>query len=191
LKTNVYILSIICSIFIVSSCRSIRETKALQDCSYSLSNISNLEVNGVSLNGKQNLRDLKTQESSRISQAIMARKIPISLTAHVRVHNPNAQKAALNNLDWKLLLRNQEVADGTITERYEISPNETVEIPINIVTDIGSILKVFSVKELTSMVFSMSSIQTLSKDVQLKIKPSIRVGRMSIKSPAFFSVNIP
>ncbi|HPY82460.1 MAG TPA: hypothetical protein PLU45_03805, partial [Bacteroidales bacterium] len=76
-------------------------------------------------------------------------------------------------------------------ERYEISPNETVEIPINIVTDIGSILKVFSVKELTSMVFSMSSIQTLSKDVQLKIKPSIRVGRMSIKSPAFFSVNIP
>jgi len=121
----------------------------------------------------------------------MARKIPISLTAHVRIHNPNQKKAALNSLDWKLLLREHEVADGTISERYEINPNETIEVPIEIISDIGSVMKAFSVKELAGMMFSMSSIQKISKDIQLKIKPSIRVGKISVKSPAFFTVTVP
>lgn len=173
-----------------TTCRSVKETKALQDCTFTLSSISDVTVNGVSLQGKQSMRDLQLQESSRISQAIMARKIPIHLTAHIQVYNPNNQKAAINKLDWKLLLRNANVAQGSLNERYEILPKQTVTIPIDISTDIGSVMSAFSVKELTTMMFNMSSVQALSKEIELQVRPSLRVGRMNVKSPAYVTVDV-
>ncbi|MFW5851615.1 MAG: hypothetical protein ACOCWB_05280 [Bacteroidota bacterium] len=180
----------LCVILISSfSCRSIKETQTLKNCSYSFLSISNVRVNNVSIDNKQSLRDLQTTETLKISQAIMARKIPVDLTAHISVHNPNLRTATLHKINWKLLLKDKEVADGVVIESYSIKPNETIEIPIAISSDIGSVLKIFSVKELMNMLFNLSS-ASIPEEAQLKIKPSIAIGRKTIQSPAYFTVNI-
>ncbi|MFO7869789.1 MAG: hypothetical protein R6U95_10880 [Bacteroidales bacterium] len=190
IQTHIKIYLICMLILSAFSCRSIKETKALQDCNFSIASISNVTINGVSIDGKNSFRDLQTQESVSISRAIMSRKIPVDLTTHISVHNPNSQTASLHKLDWMLLLKKESVATGKITESYSIKANETISIPIHISTDIGSVLKTFSVKELKNMMFNLSS-TSIPEEAELKIKPSIRVGSMNIQSPGFITVPMP
>lgn len=173
------------------SCKTVDQTKNLQDCSYSFTKIDNFYANGVLLDDVKSFSDLSSQQTALLSQAIMSRKMPVSLIAYVQIKNPNKSIAALNRLDWKIEIRGKEIAEGSTIERFEIKPGETVTVPIEITADLAKIMNTFSIRELTDIVFNFSDKTGLPKEAQLKIRPSLRIGKTEIPVPAYFTVPIP
>jgi len=176
--------------FLVVSCKSTKQAQALRDCNYSFASISDLTVGNVVIQGKQSFRDLSLQETTGISQLLMARKLPISLTAHIAIQNPNNKTAAIDALEWILEVRNKEVAKGSIQQRIEVKSGQTIQIPIPVSTDVGSILKAFSMKEITEVMFNLSDASGIPVEAKLKIKPSIRVGKKQIQAPSYFVIDV-
>jgi len=173
------------------SCRSVKEGKTLVDCNYSFTSISDLTINGVNIDGKSSFRDIGMSETVKLSQALMAKKMPITLTANIAVQNPNSKVAALNTLDWILEIRGKDVAKGTTNERFEVDPNKTEELSILVNTDLGDVMKAFSLKEMKDILFNISNTKGLPVEAKLKIRPSFKVGKKEIKSPTYFTVDIP
>lgn len=173
------------------SCKSVQQAKNLKDCTYSIASISSISAGNIELEGKRSFKDFNKMEMATLSKMLMAKHLPISFTAHVVVGNPNNQTASLHSLDWILLVRNQEVARGFLPHPISVQANEriTVELPVN--TDLSRLLSTFSMQELSSMIFNFSSKRAFKDDVKIKIKPAIQVGKKHIKTPNYFTVDIP
>jgi len=178
-------------LFATLSCRSAKEAKALKDCSYSFSSISDLKVGTISMQGKQSFKDLGSAETIGISQLLMTKQLPISLTANIAITNPNKKTAGIESLEWILIVHEKEVATGNITEKIEIKPNEKIILPIPIQTDLSTILKSFSLKEISQLMFNLSDVKGIPLDAKIKIKPSISIGKKQIKTPAYFTIPVP
>jgi LEA14-like dessication related protein len=179
-----------CFSMLFSACKSTKQAQALRDCNYSFASISNLKVGDVYIQGKQSFRDLSLQETMGLSQLLMARKLPVSLTAHIAIQNPNSKTAAIDALEWILEVRSKEVAKGEVTKRVEVKPGQTIQVPIDVATDLGNIFKAFTMKEITDVMFNISNADGIPIEAKLKIKPSITVGRKQIKAPSYFVIDV-
>lgn len=181
----------IISIVFVVSCSSVKQANNFKDCTYSFASIEDLKVGNIDIQGKKSFRDLNMSETTGISQLLMAKKLPISLTANISITNPNSKTASIDVLEWILLIKDKEIAKGIINNKIEVKPNQTINIPIPISTDIGTVLKAFSLSEITHIMFNISDISGIPVEAKLKVKPAIRVGKKEIKSPSFFIINVP
>lgn len=188
-RYKILLLSVI-SVMLFSQCRSVKQAKNLTDCNYAFVSITNFKVGETAMGGKQSFRDFNAQETSQISQLLMARKMPITLTANISIHNPNNKTAALDALDWIFEVKDKEVAKGAIKERIEVQAGQSVMVPISVNTDIGNVLKAFTIKEITELMFSITDKKGIPIEGKLKIKPSVKIGKKYIKAPNYFSVKV-
>ena len=190
---KILLLSITVALFcgVNISCKSAKHTKNLKDCSYNIVGISQLSAGSVEIDGKTSFKDFNANDVAGLSKLLMTKQLPISFTAQIAINNPNNQTAALQSLDWILLIKNQEVARGFLPNTIQINPYEKtiVEIPVN--TDLSKLLSTFSMQELSAMLFNFSSKQAFKDDVKLKIKPAIQIGKKYIKTPNYFTIDIP
>ena len=173
------------------SCKSVKQTKNLKDCTYNVVSVSSISAGNVNIEGKNSFKDFNTNDMASLSKLLMAKQLPISFTANVMVSNPNNQTASLQSLDWILLIKNQEVARGFIPQTIHIKPHENAIVELAVNTDLSKLLSTFSMQELSAMIFNFSSKRAFKDDVKLKIKPAVQVGKMYIKTPNYFTIDIP
>ncbi|MCQ2958805.1 MAG: LEA type 2 family protein [Bacteroidales bacterium] len=185
LKRIIILLAASCLSFM--SC-NINHAKNIKDCSFRLNSISELWVNNISFDGKKSLMDFTPNEVASISKGLMT-DMPIIFTANITIDNPNNQKAELSALEWILLIKDVEVANGTINEKIKIGANQSISLPIDVETN-TSVLKKFSLAEIKSIIFNISSSKGLPQNSTLKVKPAIKFGSTLIKSPNYFTINV-
>lgn len=170
-----------------ASC-NFNNAKNIKDCNFTFKSISELMVDNVSMDGKRSLKDLSPADFTTISRGLM-NEMPISFIAHVNIDNPNNQKAELSALEWILLIKDVEVANGVLDEKVKIAPNESVTIPIEVETN-TRILKKFSLTEVKNIIFAISSSKSLPPNSTLKVKPAIVVGKKMIKAPTYITIDL-
>ncbi len=170
-----------------ASC-NINNTKNIKDCKFYFNSISDLMVNDISFDGKRSLKDFTPADVAVISRGLMS-EMPINFTAHVTIDNPNKQKAELCALEWILLIKDVEVANGVIDERIKIGANERITVPLDVETS-TNVLKKFSLTEIKNIIFNISNSKGLPQNSTLKVKPAIKVGKTLIKTPNYFTVDL-
>lgn len=184
IKKSIYI---ICICLCCNAC-NINHAKNIQDCKFSFQSISNLRVNNLAFDGKRSLRDFSPADVAIISKGLM-NDMPISLTAHVKIDNPNKATAELSALEWILLIKNVEVAKGVVNERTKIKSGESITVNIPVKTN-TKVLKQFSLTEIKDIIFNITNENGMPENAQLKVKPAFTIGKALIKAPAFFTVDL-
>jgi hypothetical protein len=97
--------------------------------------------------------------------------------------------AALNRLDWKLLIDQTEMAEGTTNQRLEVPPNGGVSsMTIDISTDVKKVLSSESLQSLANMVLNMADSGGKPTKLTLKAKPYISVGKNTIAYPGYINI---
>ncbi len=181
------IFAILASCLVMSAC-SLEQAKNIKDCTFAFNSVSDLMVNDISFDGKRSLRDFSTQEVALISQGLMS-DMPISFVANILINNPNKQDAELNMLEWTLLIKNVEVANGILDEKVEIGAQNSVSLPIEVQTN-SSVLKQFSLTEIKNMIFEISNTNKLPENSSLNVKPVIKIGKKMITVPYAFNIDL-
>lgn len=113
--------------------RQIEEGKKFKECTFALQSIEQATLGGVDVTNVRSAADLSGADRARILAAYGAGSLPLAMRVNLQVTNPNAELAALNALDYKVLIDGNEVATGATTQRIEVAPNSTavVTLPIN------------------------------------------------------------
>lgn len=171
------------------SCRSILQANRMKDCEFEFKSFSDIEVAGTKIDGVSKLSDLNMFDAAKLAAGFMRGSLPTELVANVQITNPNKRTAAVNSLDWIVLVEENELTRGQMTERVEVAAGSTAVIPIKIKLDLGEALKSKDKASLMNFAFNLSGRGgMMPSNVTLKVKPSISIAGANIKVPGYITV---
>lgn len=173
----------------LASCSTIREMSALAKCEFKVNGIKDLTLVGVNIQKINSITDLSWSDAGKIAAAIFTNSFPLNFTVNLDVKNPNKTKAALNHLDWILLIDDIQMVTGNVSNRVEIAPNGGVStLPININFDLKQALKGKSYDAIKNFAFNLAGYGDGPTRITIKAKPTIMIGSKAIQYPGYISI---
>lgn len=187
------LLPLLFSLMLLSSCEvldQVQQMQAFSQCDFQLQSIQNTQLAGVSIHEMDNWSDVNLFEAAKITQALASNKLWLDFDLNVLVSNPNSQTAAMNKLDWILLIDNVEMINGTMAQRTTIPANGgTAIIPLHMHMDLYQILSGKSAESILNFGFNLAGMGNQPSRVTLKAKPSIQVANRPVSYPGYITVN--
>lgn len=165
------------------------EMNQFSRCEFKIKDVQQLNIAGVDMEGKHSFSDFSFIEMSRLTTALAGDKLPADFTVKLKARNPNSTKASMNKLDWKLLLDNRYMTEGTIDKYIEIPPDDgEADVPVKVSVDLKEILSGESGKALMNLVANITGQGSNSSNVSMKLSPSIRVGNRMLQYPGYITI---
>ena len=174
---------------VLFSCRTIREVKNLAQCEFSTTTIENLRLANVSVQDVSEIAEINPLEIAGILRSVSQKTLPLSFVVNINISNPNEKLAALNYLEWIAEIDKVEIAKGVVNQRYEIAAGQSIVMPLQISSDL---YKIFSQKEgrdLIGKALGIKDDDNRPKNLTLRVKPSISVGKGYVKYPGYITVS--
>jgi hypothetical protein len=182
--------SLLLGVFLVSftaSCglrSQIAAMRTLADCEFRFEGVDRASLAGVDVLRAAEEGDLAPMELASIFTALALGRLPLDLTVRVGVRNPNDKAAALNRLDWVVLIDDMPMGTGTVTDRVEIAPRGgTASVPVHFSTDLVSALSGKSGESLIGFALNLAGAGERPSRVAVKIKPTVTVGGKAVRFP--------
>lgn len=187
MKKSIYFIFLLS--FLLVNCRAYKELKALQTCNFKAISIENIQLAGYDLKSKKNITDFSFLEIGKIGKDYTEKKLILSYTIPIQAQNPNQKLAAMNRLEWKLMLDEIEILNGISNSRVEIPAQQSTTFPLNIKMNITDILSQKSLQELQELAFNLIDEHKKGTRLKLKVKPYLRVGEKQLRTPVFMNVD--
>ena len=173
---------------ITSSCGVSRKISLLEQCKYDIKS-----ADSVYFAGKDITRQIKTGTFNlgsipELAIGFIRKDIPLRARLNLGINNTGSKAIEINQFDYIILFKGQELVKGTTDRRIDIKPDETTIVPIIIRANIYSIL---SDKNTRQEIFSYlrGANSTKNSLISIKIRPSIRVGNKLIKYPGYITID--
>jgi hypothetical protein len=117
--------------------RQVSQAKALGDCKFNILGTDSVYLGGVDVRKFRDLRD--PRELTRYPQlalGVLRQNVPLDANLLLDITNPGTRLAAINQLEYRILLRDVELANGFINRRLEVQPNGgRTQVPVHIRTN--------------------------------------------------------
>ncbi|GAB4126545.1 MAG: hypothetical protein OHK0045_01350 [Raineya sp.] len=171
------------------SCRTIREVKNLAQCEFSTTTIENLRLANVNVQDASEISEISPLEIAGILRSVSQKTLPLSFVVNINISNPNEKLAALNYLEWIADIDKVEIARGVVNQRYEIAAGQSIVMPLQISSDLYKIFSQKEGRELVGKALGVKDEDNRPKNLSLRVKPSISVGKGYIKYPGYITVS--
>jgi hypothetical protein len=160
-------------------------------CEFRMNSVQNTTLAGVNVQQIQNYSDLNLLQVGKLTAAYASGNMPLTMTINVDAQNPNDATAAMNRMDWILLIDGKEIVTGTLNERVSIAPSGgTATIPVRISADLRKLMAKNSTEENINMGLGLVGAGNKpSPKLSLKIKPSIMIGSLTVPYPGYITLS--
>jgi hypothetical protein len=190
MKESKYIF-IILLIFVVSACSVFQQTSeiaAFTKCEFRIESARNMKLGGVNIQDKHSLSDLSIMEMTKIAGIIAGGTLPLTFDLNIQVKNPNPGMAAMNKLDWILIIDDIEMTRGILNQRIEIQANNITTVPVAMSLDLMKSLSGKSGDALINFALNLAGTGSRPTRIKLKAKPTILVGTTPIEYPGYITI---
>ncbi|AMJ67550.1 LEA type 2 family protein [Hymenobacter sp. PAMC 26628] len=168
-----------------SSCAGLNQQKEdgknFKDCEFMLQAIEQATLGGVDVTNVCSAADLSGGDRARIVAAYATGSLPLNMRVNLQVANPNNEVAALNDLDYKILLDGNEVATGATTQRIEVGPNSTAIATVPVNADGG-------LESVGNFALGLADRNRQPTRVTIAIRPTVKILGTTIKRPGYVTV---
>lgn len=170
----------------VSGCASIRQMSALRNVRFAFASVSDVRFAGVPIGPGTNFSQLGLTDLARVSAALVAKRAPLELVAHVNATNPeeNLVAARMLELGWKFYVQDQETLTGRIGQPVVIERGQTVDVPVAVGIDLMKV-KSGTARELFDLAVAIAGNGPIRQDLKLELMPTIdtAIGPITYPSP--------
>jgi hypothetical protein len=190
MKKLIYILTILvfslfnsCSVFQQTS-----EIAAFTRCEFRIESARNMKLAGINIQDKSSLSDMSFTEMAKIGSAIAGGTLPLTFDLNIQVKNPNPKLAAMNKLDWILIIDDIEMTRGVLNQRVEIPANSVTSVPVAMNLDLMKSLSGKSGDALINFALNLAGTGSRPTRIKLKAKPTILVGNTPVEYPGYITI---
>jgi len=186
---KLFLLSLfICIIFY--SCQQINQMSNFLKCEFRIGSVQNTHLAGINVQEIRSISDLNLIDAGRLTAAYAQGSLPLTMTLNIDAKNPNNNQAAMNRMEWILMIEGKELVTGVLNDKVSLSPNGgTSTIPLSIQADLKKIMSNNSTQENINLGLGLiDNGNKPSKKLSLKIKPSIMIGNLNIPYPGYITV---
>jgi hypothetical protein len=150
------------------------DTVNMLNCSFEKRNVDNFSFAGIGFDKINSISDINIlTDGATILSALSKGTAPITFNLNVEGKNPNKSVAAIEQMDWKVLVDEAEFL-GSITEKFSIPAEGTSILPIEIGFDAMSFIDGNTPESIFNLYQNITG-KNASKEsnASLKIKPTI------------------
>jgi hypothetical protein len=190
MKGSKYIFIILLAL-LISSCTVLQQTSeiaALTRCEFRIESARNMKLAGVNIQDKHTLSDLSIMEMTKIAGVLAGGTLPLTFDLNVQVKNPNPGLAAMNKLDWILIIDDIEMTRGLLNQRVEIPANTITSVPVAMSLDLMKSLNGKSGDALINFALNLAGTGSRPTRIKLKAKPTILIGSTPIEYPGYITI---
>jgi hypothetical protein len=176
---------------IVSACSVLQQTSEIATftkCQFRIESARNMKLAGVNIQDKHSVSDIGLMDMAKIGGVIARGTLPLTFDLNVQIKNPNSGMAAMNKLDWILIIDDIEMTRGVLNQRVEIPANTISAFPIAMSMDLMKSLSGKSGDALINFALNLAGTGSRPTRIKLKAKPTIMVGSTPIEYPGYITI---
>jgi LEA14-like dessication related protein len=163
-----------------------QQIKALEKCTYRVVSASNISVAGTDVKRLMNNQDINLGSLPALAFGLLRKDVPLRAMINMEIANPAGNLAAINQFEYKVLINNQELAEGFVDRQISIAAGQSVVVPVAVNVNVYQFISNNRVMSEISDFLRGGDRKGL---VTLKIKPSIMVGGTLIKYPGYITID--
>ena len=188
-------LSILLSIAVLlSACglnRQARQLEALEKCIYEIRSADSVYLAGRDISKLVQDKSFSVSDVPELAIAYLRKDIPFRARVSLQVKNPTDNLAGINQFEYIILIKDQQLANGVVNQNISVAPGDSVTIPVQVNANVYSLLsKGKAMEEIFAFIQGGNTDATEKKGViTLKIKPTIALGNKRIKYPGYITVD--
>jgi hypothetical protein len=196
MKKIMSIVALLGAIVFLTQCsvsRQIKEARTFGDCKYAITSIDSVYLAGTDIREFRNVKSIKDLDPTKYPQlglAILRKKVPLDLRVNLDINNPTNRVAAINQLEYIVLLSNNEIFKGILNRRIEVYPGTgSTKVPVQLSTNAYDLLTNDQTREsFIAMVQSLTGKgDTKPAKMTVKIKPTLAVGDKQVNYPGYIT----
>lgn len=179
--------------FLLSRCgvnKQIEQAKALGKCRFELVSADSVYLAGVNMKQFEGQDNVNLSSLPRLAMGFISKSIPLDARLVLKITNPTAETAAINQFEYKILLKGSEVFTGYVNHKIEVAPvGGTMRVPIMISTNAYHLITDEQTRDaFADLVQNFSGSKNARKSViTIKIKPTLDLGNKEIKYPGYIT----
>ena len=181
-----FVVSIITSCGIV---RQSKEFKTLSRCEFRIYSIDDISLAGIRINDQKSMNDFDFGDFAKLTTSMASGELPLKFDVNIQIRNPNDAKAALNELEWILLIDEEEITRGDLKKRVEINPQSTKTVPVKIDLNILDVLTGGSANALINFAMNLNGQSDKASKVTLKVKPTIYIAGKAVAYTGWIEID--
>lgn len=166
----------------VAGCSTLEQIAALRQVRFDLAGVDQARLAGVALDGVQSYEGIGAVGAARIGVSVAQGRLPMSFVLNVGAENPadNPVAARLVQMDWTLLLDDQETISGVYNDDRLIPPGTRHTLPLAMELDL---LQFFqrSVPDLVGLALAVAG--EGQQELALRVRPTINTPLGPISYP--------
>ena len=168
-----------------------RQIEALEKCTYDISSADSIYLAGRDVSKLVKSRTLELRNVPELALALFRKNIPLKARVNLTINNPTSTEAAINQFEYIVLIKNQEIANGFVNQKVSVPPGGSVTVPVRVNSNIYSFLSNGkTMEELLDFARGGESGAAERKGVvTIKIKPTIDVGGKLVKYPGYITID--
>lgn len=176
---------------IVAGCGVSRKINLLEQCRYDIKSADSVYVAGRDITRQLKTGIFDLGSIPELAIGLLRKDIPLRARINLGINNPGTERIEINQFDYIILFKGQELVNGTTEQRIDINPEETTILPIMIRANIYSILSDKNTREeIFSYLGGANDRENMPKSlISIKIRPSIRLGKKLIKYPGYITID--
>jgi Late embryogenesis abundant protein len=170
------------------SCLQLQQMQNMAKCEFRINKVENIQLANINIQNIKSYQDLSILDATKITAAVAGGTLPLSLRLNLDVKNPNATTAAMNKLEWILMIDDIQMLEGISNQKVSIAPNATSSLPLDMRFDLKEVLSGESGSTLLNFAFNLADAGGAPTRITLKAKPTIMVGSIPITYPGYINI---
>lgn len=179
---------------IFTGCSIYHTLTNVQRLQFKLGSVNNFNLAGVNFSNIASINDISALDIIKLTNAFSSGKFPTSFTLNLLAKNPNdgtggttQTTAIIKNLDWRLLIDNNETINGAVQNVEVPGVGQETVIPIQISLDLLQFLNK-SYDDLIKLALAIGGKNGSAARLTLKVKPTVDTFLGPITYPGEISV---
>ncbi|SKC00399.1 hypothetical protein [Dyadobacter psychrophilus] len=196
MKKNIWVLVLMIVAGVASSCgvgRQVADAKAFGDCKYDIASVDSVYLAGIDIREFRNIRSFSDFDLARypgLAMGLLRKNVPLDLRVNIDITNPTKKRAAINQLEYKVLLSNNEIFNGFLSQLIEVLPGTSpTRVPVRLNTNAYQLLSNDKTRdEFVNMILALTGkADAKPTKFQVKIRPTLDVAGKQVNYPGYIT----
>ncbi len=174
------------ALLVLGGCAALQQIAALRTVSFAFANVSDVRFVGIPIDEGTTFSKLGIVEVGKVTAAVIAKKAPLELVAHVNATNPpdNTVSARMVKMGWKFFVNDAQALAGDIGQPVVIAPGATADVPVSVRVDLYSISN-GTAREMVDLAVAIAGKGPIRQELKLELTPTIdtAIGPITYPSP--------
>ncbi|WP_025764961.1 hypothetical protein [Dyadobacter tibetensis] len=196
MKRQLWMVAMLATVYFMSACgvsKQVSEAKTFGECKYDLASVDSVYLAGIDIREFKNIKsisDFDMAKYPKLGLALLRKDIPLDLRVNIDITNPTRRRAAVNQIEYKVLLTDSEIFNGYLSRLIEVMPGTgSTRVPIQLKANVYDLVSNNDTRdELINMISALSG----KKDADptkfvVKVKPTLDLGGKKLNYPGYIT----